>query len=364
MKKKIFKVIFLIIVTALLFAACGNNDITLIPDPPDVAPSETVSEVLEFFPFKADTLFVYQGYPDERFSQLAFAGFIEGNMMQRLVNQGAVATTEVFKYEDGELRLTFGNPVVYDLINVMDEPANLNFLILKAPLAVGNSWSMTGDDTTEIVSMDTEVETPFGIFTAMRVVTTYSNGDQMISYFARGIGLVRRVVIWSGQENSFSLLTIVENTRAEMSMPMFRLDEVTYDLRKEPVRFSFATNDDVLRILGDVLKTEGENHSPLLTPNTRINEIVIDTPNSLVTLDVSGEFISELDLDVDAEETKLQMLANTIGNFFATERFIITVDGGQYRSSNVEFPQDAYITVERIEIDDVFGFGPEDVIIN
>ena len=359
MKKKLFKVVILIMAAALLLSACGNNDV-IIPNPQDDTPNELTGEIMEFFPFRANTLFAYLGDP-ERFNQLTFAGFIEGNMMQRIVQQAAVTTTEVFKYENGELRLTFANPVVYDFINVMDEPANLNFLILKAPLVVGNSWSMTGDDTTEIVSMDAEVETPYGTFTAMRVVTTYPGGDQMISYFARDVGLIRQVVIWDGEESSYSLIAIVEDTEYEMFISMYWLDGA-FELREERTTLSFVTNDDVLSVLADALKREGEFHAPFLTPNTRINDISIEIigQGSLLTLDVSSDFIDELDLDLEAEEIKLQMLANTVGNFFKVSQFKITVDGEHYRSSNIEFPPDMVIPVERIEID---GFGAEDIIV-
>ena len=77
MKRKLFKVVILIMAVALLLSACGNNNDVTIPAPPDVEPSESNSEIMEFFPFWADTLFAYQGYPDERFNQLTFAGFIE-----------------------------------------------------------------------------------------------------------------------------------------------------------------------------------------------------------------------------------------------------------------------------------------------
>ncbi|MCL2874581.1 MAG: GerMN domain-containing protein [Defluviitaleaceae bacterium] len=361
MKKKLFKIlsIFLILAfSAALLSACGSNGDIQNPDQPNQI--ESTGEIMEFFPFAADTMFVYQGDNDERFNQLTFAGFIEGNMMQRIVNQGAITTTEVFKYENGELRLTFANHIVYDFINVMDEPANLDFIILQEPLVVGNSWSMTGSDTTEIVSMDTEVETPHGTFTAMRVVTTHPNGDKTISYFARGVGLVRQAVVWDGEENGYSLFDIVEDTRCELFISMYWLDENTLELNSEFVRLSFATNDDVLGILADVLKTEGENFGPFLTPNTRINGIMIDSPNSILTFDVSSDFIGELNLSSDDEEIKLQMLANTVGNFFMVNRFVITVDGAAYSSDNFDFPTGSYIIVEKIEIDDFFGFTVED----
>jgi len=359
--KKISKMIFIALILAfstMFLSACDldEDEINYL--------IENSGEIAEFFPFLHDTLFAYQGDQDTRLNQIAFAGFIEGNMMQRIVHQGAVSTTEVFVHEGGELRLTFANPVVYDFINVMDEPANLDLVILREPLVVGNSWSMTGMDTTEIVSMDTEVITPAGTFEAMRVVTTYVTGDQMISYFARDVGLVRQVVVWDGEESAYSLFSIVERTQMEMTLPIHWVDGVTFELNSTPVALRFSTNDDVLSVLADALRTAGDNFGPLLTPNTAINKITIDAQTgsqaATVHFDISSDFIEELDLSREEEDLKLQMLANTVGNFFVVQRFVITVDGEAYSSENVNIAPGDFIVVERIEFD--YGFGAESII--
>jgi hypothetical protein len=343
MKNKIIYIMTTILALAMVFAlsACGTNDNQPLPV------NET-GAIMEYFPFTPDTLVVYQGMPDESMNQMTFAGFIEGNTMQRVVQHQALMTTEVFRYANGELRLTYANPVAYDFINVMDEPPSLNYLLLKEPLAVGTSWSMTGGgDTTEIVSMEEEVITPYGDFTAMKVVTTYQNGEKLISYYAKGIGLVKQTVFWDDNvEMSYALHTILEDTRAEVAMGLFWFDEIEVDYADERVIFSFATNDDILGLLAETIKAEGENYTPVITPNTRFISASIDNSTSTLTLDVSGEFISEMNLSAPEEEIMLQQLANTLGNFFQVQRFIMTVEGKIYKSNNFEFIEGGFLLVE------------------
>lgn len=70
------------------------------------------------------------------------------------------------------------------------EDHNRNEVVLKSPLAVGNSWEEYGM-THAITKLDARVSTPAGVFQAIEVTATDGASYTRISYYAKGLGLIK-----------------------------------------------------------------------------------------------------------------------------------------------------------------------------
>nr|WP_225877723.1 GerMN domain-containing protein [Alkalibacter mobilis] len=118
------------------------------------------------------------------------------------------------------------------------------------------------------------------------------------------------------------------------------LDDETYYYQTKPVEFE--TND----ITRKVLEKEYKNESPstVLTENTEINWLYLNN-DGMVYIDVSGDFVTEMNAGAAYESMILQALANTIGNYYGVERILLTLDGDLYESGHILLQQGEYLTV-------------------
>ncbi len=338
-------------ICAMLLSACGGSKENTSPSPsPSASQTESAKPVegsiSEYFPFRANTSYEYAGVQSEKYDQNMYLGYINGNRIQRRLSQLGKKTTEVMILENGELRLTFGDPNYYYYDDITDANASLNYVILKEPLNLGNTWSLSGEDTTGITGLDVPVETPYGSFNAVEVTSTYVNGDKTIYYYAKGIGLVKCTDIVGGVENSYALKAIVENTGIEVATQFFWFGEDDYEIKWEPRMVPMKTNENFTKVFEEELKKKGENFRPLLTENTKVNSIKIDRINSIMTLDLSKEFIDEMQLGAGGEGATLQCLSNTLGIFYDVKKVQFKIDGEKYSSGHFELGDNDYYDVE------------------
>lgn len=115
----------------------------------------------------------------------------------------------VYEKSDEYFKLTYMNWGVGLLAeSYINEPQNMDSIFLKGPFKKGTKWS-TEFGSFEITDVNVKVETPVGEFQAIEV-THEQGAESGKSYYARGIGLVKR-----GSEDNF-----------------FEISEIDYDVKK------------------------------------------------------------------------------------------------------------------------------------
>ncbi len=354
MKKLAFTIIC-VTTLAVFSASCGQKNVDVNTASPSPAVSETVKEastISSYFPFKENTVYEYSGVENNKYDQAMYLGYVNGNTIQRRLAQIATNTTEVMKLENGELRLVYADPYKYLYEDVTNEPSNIDLLVLKEPLEVGAKWSMMEGDTTEITNMSASVETPYGTFEAIEVVTTYPNGFTSKFYYAKDIGLIKATEINDEGENSYVLADIKENVGVGVETDFYTYNIDDYTNFPIPRTFMVKTNMDFKAAFEEELKKADGDTAKLFTEGTKINSISLDREKSLVTVDISKEFLTEMSLGSGSEGAVLQCIANTFGNFYEVKNFFLTVDGGKYESGHFVIEDGEYFIVEGQQDDD------------
>ncbi len=390
--KKYVKKIMLSISIILLIAlqtGCGNKnnnedntDIVtpttkpIVTLPAEVTPGEntTVDEtedtteetlsLLEYYPMKADTEYVYEGEGNEYASFVRYTDFLdeENGKIQTRTNNGGTETVRVIEIKDGKLSVISIINECYYRDNIMDDTktvANANTtantktttnantttitddsakeeteILLMEPLVKGTQWTLSDGRKRYISETEVKVETPSGSYKALEV-TTESTDSNTKDYYAYGVGLVKTIFEAEDMEVSSSLSEINSDTPFTQVIDVFYpdADEKIY---VEPVTLTFHTGDITRLILQETLKKEAtkETYLPLASTNTKINSLYLGEDN-IVYVDFSAEFVQEMNAGAGYELLILQSVTNTLGNYYGVQKVYITLEGKPYESGHV-----------------------------
>lgn len=306
--------------------------------------------VSEYFPIKENALYIYKG-SIETVNQQTYPVFIEGNKLQRRTAAGDFISTEVFTVENGEVKLVYTNATSNGFENFLNRTNPAEVVILKEPLQLNAAWkrnfvsndSTNGEfkGTSKITEVKVPVKTPAGEFETIVVTTEFETGNLDVEYYAKGIGLVKREYInitrtEKGQEVSRETVTIElseikEDASCEFALTVYYPDDQVNELLNETRKFQLKTNEDIRPLLEDILKKPSEGpSSPIITENTKINTISIDSEASEVHLDLSKEFVSEMNAGSGYEALIQESLKNIFTGFYRASSLQLTIEGEDY----------------------------------
>lgn len=333
-------------------------------------------KISTYFPIKENTIYSYEGVGHDFSTYEAYVTYVNDNIIQRRTMYQDYEGTEVFSYTDGELKLIFSDPFVYYYEDVTKLYPRVTSVLLKEPLRVGNSWSMSdlNEDgeiieraVREVTAIDVDVETPFGNFKALEITITHEKGDVSKEYYAKDVGLIKSTSSKDGEIIESYLSEVIPEIGFQKIFDYYSLDAEANNIVVEERTASIFTNSNLAQQFEEEFKNKTDNMLQLFSENAKINFINIDRVKSLINLDVSKSFITENSNGGGIETTILQCIANTLGNFYAADYVQITVDGDLYQSSHLSFGEDDYLQVEHSElpyefyddIDDVDAEGVE-----
>ena len=363
MKK--LKITLALITVMMLLAACGGDGDTETPaETPAEAPQEEAAEepaetpsegenqeepeaeepaeeareytVDMLYPFESDTHRIYAGEGNEYVSYDVYVDFVNEERIQLRENNGGTEIVRVLEKKDGTLKEVIFEPETYYKENFLSKDANTDRILLMEPIAEGTTWK-SGEETSTITAVSKEVATPYGTFDAVEVtrVTKSDSGDYTnIDYYAENMGLIKTLNIGEDYEVSSSLEKIEENVSMNEVVNFYypnAMDERIFLYRKE---IAFTTNDIPRMLLIEAYKDLPKEAAPVLTSGTKVNYLYLNQ-DGMVYVDLSREFLTEMNAGAGYESLILQSLANTFGDYYATDKVLLTIDGETYESGHI-----------------------------
>ncbi len=289
------------------------------------------------FPFEENTQRIYEGTGGEFAGYTEYVDFIQDNRIQLRMNNGGTEIVRVIERKDGELREIFSEPEIYYVENFLTKKPKESRVLLKEPIAVGTSWINSEVETNTITSVDAKVETPLGVFDAVEVSrvsendgVTYTTTD----YYAIDMGLIKTVN--SGGGYTFeAVLKIDEKNTSQKKVMNFYYPNIDDDrlflYRKE---ITFKTNDIPRNLFLKAYKELPKEGGPVLTTNTQVNYLYLND-DGMVYIDLSKNFIDEMNAGAGYEVLILQSLVNTFGDYYGANRVMMTIEGDPYESGHI-----------------------------
>lgn len=350
--KRLFSTLSVVIL-ALFIVSCGNGPVapvTTTESPeinvPETSENETAAETPEerpteelsidsLYPFTANVEKVFEGFGNEFAAYIEYVDYIKDNKMQIRSNNGGTEIVKVIEKSDEEVKVVYEEAEVYYKENFLDKEANASEILLKAPIAVGTTWK-NGENESTITAVNKLMKTPYGEVKTVEVTTVSTvNGEQVqtLNYYAEGLGLVHTMNKASDYEISSSLKEYNKDTSRSKVVNFYypNADEKITLFRKN---LEFKTNDIPRNLILDAYKDVPENVLGVLKDNTVVNYLYLNK-DGMVYVDLSKEFVTEMNLGSGYEMLVLQSLANTLGDYYGASKVILTIEGKTYESGHI-----------------------------
>lgn len=358
--KRIFIILTLCV---MLLSACGSNGSTDQNATSTGTTAETttpgtqassgnlVSEakVADYFPLAGDVHMKYKGTGNEYAEYETYVDYVRDNVMQVRKNNGGTEVVIVYKIKDGALISAFSRGETYYKYDYTSMSEGEDVL-LKEPLAVGTAWIAKDGSERSITAVDKQIETPAGIFSAIEVTTKIKDATDK-DYYVKGTGLVKSE--YNLNDASMKVTSELEKVEKDVAFkhnvrfyfPQFDKDRIVYIEREIAIK----TNEDMKLKFQEELKLIPETGglAKTLTKNTQILSYKLDDEKDTVTVDLSSDFVKEMNAGTSFEGMLLNSIINTFGDYFMKSKVIILIDGKPYESGHIVMKQGEAFDVKK-----------------
>lgn len=311
-----------------------------------VPPNAATLRVQDYFPIRENTRTVYQGQGNEFASFDVFIDYATPTKVQQRINNGGTVTVDVIEVVDHKLVKTLSQPETYYRENLLAKGHQEEILLIE-PIKVGTTWTLADGRTRSITDLAAAVTTPSGNYQAVEVTTTAADrpDQKWLDYYVKDLGLVKSVFLNTadGTEISSSLASIEEGAVMTQNISFFYPNSNDGKIYYQIKDIGFHTND-ITRV---TLATAYKENTPftVFSPNTKINSLYLNQ-DGMVYLDLSGDYLTEMNAGAELEAMMLQSMANTFGNYYGVERVLLTIDNQLYQSGHIALAPGEYLTVD------------------
>jgi hypothetical protein len=199
--------IILIILVLISFTAC-SQDQDVKPSPPTTSPTPIepeedeepiaepineveVKDVEAYFPLQVGNRWEYEGEGNEFASYTQEVVFSEGNRYQLTTDNGGTVMANIFEVRDDSIVNVYKMGESYDHKNLLKEQNNIEAVMLKEPIKMGNKW-ISEENTYEIIDTNASITVPLGSFDKCIVVKlTFKDGSVELLHYKAGVGLLQ-----------------------------------------------------------------------------------------------------------------------------------------------------------------------------
>jgi len=299
-------------------------------------------KIEDYFPANENTHYIYEGWGNEYASYDVYVDYAsDGKIQQRTDNGGTVMAT-VFEIKDGKLTKIFSRGEVYYRENFLNSKEGNEEIILMEPLEEGTTWTLADSSVRTITGTSVKVDTPSGSYEAIEV-TTESPYDTIKAYYAKDVGMVKSVFESEGTEVSSTLKKIEKDVPFKQRLSFYypNIDDNRIYYREREI--SFMTNDVTRNVLAEAYKESApEGTGKVVSANTKINSLYLNK-DGMVYIDLSRDFLSEMNAGAGYESMILDSIAATFGRYYNAQRVILTIDGGLYESGHIALQKGEYL---------------------
>ena len=344
--KKLLLLIFIPFI--VIFTSCNS---TKTPNQNNPSSKEVKNyKISDYYPFKENTKMSYLGKGNEYASQDILFDFIKGDIAQvRIINPGTTSI-KVLQNKNGELSLITSRGEFYhkdDMTALANNTAERE-IILKEPLITGTTWEVSKGIRRSITNTSSKISTPYGDFNVLEV-TTEGADYKIKDYYSMNIGLVKSIFTSNNSEVSSSLEKIDTNAFLTENIKLFFPRIMTNDIKQvfTNINANLRTNEEIKDTFEKYFKTPPkENLSPLISKNTKLNKLYLNSSEKKVYADFSKELVEEMNTGSSMELSIINSITNSLGTYYNTDTVYITVNNAPYSSGHIALDKDEAFTVD------------------
>jgi hypothetical protein len=318
------KKIVIILILLLLVVSCTARE-----------ESRTVEQqISDYYPFLENTRLVYEGRGNEFAARRVYFDFVKDNQAQLRVDNGGTTLAQSLKIKDGELRKVNSQEGFYYWHKLTATDDNYEVL-LKEPLSEGTTWTLNDGRKRYISDTNVQVTTPSGDYKALEV-TTEGEEYQQINYYAKDIGLVLSQFKRNETVIETLLKEIKEDSKLVQRIKFFYPDFSAEESKYISQQVEFRTNDTPEEIFtAELQKEPAEGLTPIISENTKINNIELNQAENIVKVDFSKELVTDMNAGHLLESLIIQSIVNTFGHYYNVDKVYLSLAGQPYQSGHM-----------------------------
>jgi hypothetical protein len=166
------------------------------PKPPEETPVtpppvEEEKDISQYMPMKLGYVWQYEGEGNEYASYTLRVEYQENNRYQLTEDNGGSVIADIYEVRDDSIVHVYRIGESYDHKNLLKQTNNLEEILIKQPIQVGNKW-VSEENSYEIIDTKATITVPYGTFKDCLVVKrTYKDGSESYLNYKEGIGLVQ-----------------------------------------------------------------------------------------------------------------------------------------------------------------------------
>ncbi len=341
------KLVIILFILSFL-ASCGVE-----APPPEVPPvddnndNEPTMTIENYYPFLPNTYLKYEGIGMEFSERETYFDYIDNGRAQIRNHSSGTTMVQILEYKEGALKLLLSRGEAYNLLDY----TNTDFvedreILLMEPIDIGTSWELPDGRTREITGMDVSIETPSGNYEALEVTTEGYEDTQTKTYYVEGLGMVLSVF----QTGEDEVITTLEDIDEEKDVtyklrcyyPDFGNEQVVY----KDFDIPFQTNDKIEPTYTEHLQDPpNESVNSVFSENVTVQSFSYNPQEELVVIDLSDNFVNEMNAGAGFESLIIQSVVNTVGFNFGVEKVVITLDGKLYSSGHFQLEEGDHFQV-------------------
>lgn len=365
MRKNTLIIILSLALSVFLISGCedsnGSGDIN-DSDKPNVEENEDKDEVKDpepeddgsikvssYYPIRKNVKYTYKGNGNEFAAYDRYTSYTDGGKVQYREENAGTVLAEIIEIEDGKVTRLLSRGEAYYQENLLRDDVMENLdtseteVLLQEPIEEGNAWELSDGSERKITNLEALVNIPMGQYKALEVTTKGLDDSVSIDYYVEDIGLIKSVFKSEGMNITSTLKSIEEDAKITQEVKFFYPDIDDERLHYKEIDVDFKT-DDIARVTLEKLykNTLEDEDSVVLTKNTKINYLYLNY-DGMVYIDLSKEFLSEMNAGSGYEGKILESLAATFGTYYGADRVVLTIDGGDYESGHIVLGPEDYI---------------------
>lgn len=299
---------------------------------------EVTQDLSAWIPRLDNIEYSYEGVNDEFATFTSWPQFNEDQYYQFIEDNTGTLMAKVYEYREDAIVQVYSRPETYFRDNFTEIGAFENnpeeIIVLQKPIAVGTNWT-NGDSEYEITALDVEITVPAGVYSAIEVTINTENST-ILRYYAEDVGLVYESTETENHTVESKLEKMTTDTPEEIPINVYVQDENAEGLNVIESSLTLATNDPARVAINELLtgKVEGAEDAEILPEGTEINYLFLNN-EEIVEVDVSKEFVDNMNAGSTGESFILTSLVNTLSDYYSVQEVLLTVDGEPFQGPHV-----------------------------
>lgn len=287
----------------------------------------------------------FQGSGNEYASYTFIPEYSSDGSLQFRKLTGATEIVEVYQFAERKWTQTYEQAETYYRDDLRAFKSLPKEVLLMEPLKVGTSWKLSDGSVRTITNMGFPITIMKEQYSALEVTTTDTMGEWK-QYYVKGKGLVKVTYADGISSTLEQLISPALTKQVRLFFPDPRQKQYSYI----ETSITFQVNDQTEKKLEEAYRNAIQTYLPTLTLATTINQISLQ--DNIATIDVSSDFMDDLELVAGQEDRIATALMMTFAYYYQTSKALLSVDGVPYQSALLPLPSAGYHNI------DVFDAAP------